>query len=781
MRRLCFDQMTAQDFSHEEEDAMHAATQKAGTAALDVLKKQLGGDSFSEEGQQPLPGSRRLWTSFWLGLKHPPMLVKPLPWKTHDSGGYLLLRSTFVRSVVDGETSASPAAGDASERSSLREEEAAEGREDGEEKSRPSEGGNDAAAAGEGVCPSRRKDKARGGKSSPELFLGWAPRAKVRQDFSVYDSTFVRRAVDGLGSVPWQVSLPVLHAMQRAWQEGGDVGRVPPRRNDSIIAELATLQRGEQESEKQRRTLSRHLRLQLERSRSERPSFLLKLRTAEEFAAASQLFFPHSIDFRGRCYPVPPHLNHMGDDVCRALLRFAEGRPLGERGWFWLKVHLANLFGVNKVAFSERARWTEERFSRIQAVAEAPLSSESRAFWLEADDPWQALAAIFEIAEALRSGDVGAFHSHLPVHLDGSCNGLQHYAALGRDQAGGAAVNLIPADAPSDLYSQVLAVVKEAVEVCASGGPPPLALKRPRRKTPQTNAGQAASRPLLKGALDGELQRAAVVSASSSCRGEQEAGEGFEQEQRRLCELCLSLDVLRRAVVKQTVMTVCYGVTAHGAREQVCRQLELVLGGKVEPEVSSRLGGFLSQLVLQSIGRLFECAMRIKVWLDQLSRLCGRAGVPVAWRVPLVGLLCEQPYRQVEQKQLRSALQRHTLVLRGEATPPARARQRQAFPPNFIHSLDAAHMLLTAHDCLFERKMNFAAVHDSYWTHAGDADGLGEALRKHFVRLYDQDPLALLYEDFKTRLGDQAEGLKPPPPKGSLDVRQVLDSPYFFH
>jgi DNA-directed RNA polymerase len=28
--------------------------------------------------------------------------------------------------------------------------------------------------------------------------------------------------------------------------------------------------------------------------------------------------------------------------------------------------------------------------------------------------------------------------------MDGSCNGLQHYAALGRDEAGGQAVNVIP-------------------------------------------------------------------------------------------------------------------------------------------------------------------------------------------------------------------------------------------------------------------------------------------------------------------------------------------------
>ena len=35
------------------------------------------------------------------------------------------------------------------------------------------------------------------------------------------------------------------------------------------------------------------------------------------------------------------------------------------------------------------------------------------------------------------------YMSGIPVHQDGSCNGLQHYAALGRDVNGAAAVNLI--------------------------------------------------------------------------------------------------------------------------------------------------------------------------------------------------------------------------------------------------------------------------------------------------------------------------------------------------
>jgi DNA-directed RNA polymerase len=43
------------------------------------------------------------------------------------------------------------------------------------------------------------------------------------------------------------------------------------------------------------------------------------------------------------------------------------------------------------------------------------------------------------------------------VVQDGSCNGLQHYAALGRDRHGAESVNLIAGDKPADVYSGIAA------------------------------------------------------------------------------------------------------------------------------------------------------------------------------------------------------------------------------------------------------------------------------------------------------------------------------------
>ena len=59
---------------------------------------------------------------------------------------------------------------------------------------------------------------------------------------------------------------------------------------------------------------------------------------AREFRDEGRFYFPHNLDFRGRAYPIHPHLNHMGQDVCRGILTFADARPLGPDGLGWLYV-----------------------------------------------------------------------------------------------------------------------------------------------------------------------------------------------------------------------------------------------------------------------------------------------------------------------------------------------------------------------------------------------------------------------------------------------------------
>ena len=86
----------------------------------------------------------------------------------------------------------------------------------------------------------------------------------------------------------------------------------------------------------------------------------------------------------------------------------------------------------------------------------------------------------------------------------------------------------------------------------------------------------------------------------------------------------------------------------------------------------------------------------------------------VIWTTPL-GLPIVQPYRKIIRKQVKTAIQSvyisdpnanaeglwfSIIVIRCSRWSIVNGvKQASAFPPNFIHSLDATHMMLTALEC----------------------------------------------------------------------------------
>ena len=126
-------------------------------------------------------------------------------------------------------------------------------------------------------------------------------------------------------------------------------------------------------------------------------------------------------------------------------------------------MHLANLFGYNKITLRQRVQWVDDNMEKVLDSARRPL--DGLRWWSTAEEPFQALAAILEIVAAIESGDPSSYNCSLPIHQDGSCNGLQHYAALGRDEAGAIAVNLMPHSTPQDVYSKVLDIVLSKIQI----------------------------------------------------------------------------------------------------------------------------------------------------------------------------------------------------------------------------------------------------------------------------------------------------------------------------
>jgi DNA-directed RNA polymerase len=247
----------------------------------------------------------------------------------------------------------------------------------------------------------------------------------------------------------------------QVWDGGGNLGGLPPRDTLPLPAKdfpedaASTDPRVVSWRKRAAEVYGENVRLV-----SKRVAMIVKLETAERFAKHEQFYFPHAMDWRGRAYPVVPVLNPQADDSAKALLQFADGCKLGDNGAYWLAVHGANNFGVDKVSFDERVQWVQDHHDAIVECAVNPLDG-SR-WWSQADNPYQFLAFCFEWAGLATwhqsAQPVADFVSYLPVSLDGSCNGLQNFSAMLRDEIGGAATNLVPNPKPSDIYAEVARV-----------------------------------------------------------------------------------------------------------------------------------------------------------------------------------------------------------------------------------------------------------------------------------------------------------------------------------
>ncbi|TKY65013.1 DNA-directed RNA polymerase 2B [Spatholobus suberectus] len=482
----------------------------------------------------------------------------------------------------------------------------------------------------------------------------------------------VFEALDTLGQTKWRVNKKVLSVVDRIWASGGRLADLVDRDDVPLPDEPDT---DDEAKIKKWKWKVKSVQKENRERYSQRCDIELKLAVARKMKDEEGFYYPHNLDFRGRAYPMHPHLNHLGSDLCRGLLEFADGCPLGKSGLQWLKIHLANLYagGVDKLSHEGRLAFTENHSEDIFDSADKPL--EGRRWWLKAEDPLQCLAVCITLTEALRSSSPETFISHIPVHQDGSCNGLQHYAALGRDKLGAAAVNLVAGEKPADVYSGIAARVSNIMQ-------------RDAQKDPAVFPDALHARTLV--------------------------------------------NQVDRKLVKQTVMTSVYGVTYIGAREQIKRRLKERNAISDDTELFGA-SCYAAKVTLTALEEMFQGARGIMNWLGDCAKIIASENQPVRWTTPL-GLPVVQPYRKLGKHIIKTSLQ--MLTLQRETDKVMVKRQRTAFPPNFVHSLDGSHMMMTAVACKKEG-LNFAGVHDSYWTQACDVDKMNRILREKFVELYE--------------------------------------------
>lgn len=271
-----------------------------------------------------------------------------------------------------------------------------------------------------------------------------------REELTGFSMPEVYDSVNRLQAVPWQINKRLYKVMRHFWDNGlDDKGGIPMNRTKPLPTKPHDIEENVESVRAYCRKATQVYHWNV-CQKSNRLAIAKIIHLADTLLD-SPIYFPVQCDFRGRAYYVPTFLNPQGNGYARALLEFAEDKPLGGKGADWIRVHLANCFGEDKLPFKLRIAWVEENREKILECAADPYTNR---WWSEADDPWMFLRACIEYQEY--SHDPEGFRSRLPVLLDASSNGLQILSLLLRDTKGAEATNCSPSDTPQDIYMRVV-------------------------------------------------------------------------------------------------------------------------------------------------------------------------------------------------------------------------------------------------------------------------------------------------------------------------------------
>jgi DNA-directed RNA polymerase len=536
----------------------------------------------------------------------------------------------------------------------------------------------------------------------------------------------VLAAVNALQRTAWRINDRMLDVVLTLAKEGGDAGEeivgpgfdTKPKVPEWLLPEMTVEQMTAQQEQQFRawklRLAEWYTQRKIKGSRYNR--FYSATRTAETFRDAPSLHFVYFADTRGRLYPYTYGVSPQGSDLQKALLEFAEGKPLVTPAAVrWFLIQGANKYGFDKADLHARAIWAEDRHELWMHLAADPINHRE---WLQADKPLQFLAWVLEYADWKEQGQ--DFLSRLPVSMDGSCNGLQNLSAMLRDEVGGAATNLTANDTMADIYQ----IVADKT------------IDRIKAHVPETpEEGVFRERWLKHG--------------------------------------------ITRKVVKRTVMTTPYGVTQQSACKYVVSDyLMHTPAAGFDRKEWRGAALFLMKFLWPAIGDVVVKGREIMAWLKTGSRKIAKAfkksEEPVIWWVTPSGFPASQCYFEMEYHQVRTHLHgTERIRMYTETDDPDVNHHTTGMAPNFVHSLDAAHLHLTAAAAKVAGINALAMIHDDYGTHAADAEKLYSIIRERFVWMYEQhDPLRALQAKYQL--------LGVPPERGNLDIKEVLQSDFFF-
>ena len=443
-------------------------------------------------------------------------------------------------------------------------------------------------------------------------------------------------------------------------------------------------------------------------------------------------------DYRGRVYYTEPFLNYQGSDLAKGLFQFGVSKPMDDKGFFWLCVHTACSYNQSyTIEDLDKQSWLTEDYKHhlaeegLDTISVDKMTLRDRAHWtvhhqkglindatlmnfrMEAEKPVSLLACCLDLKGYVESE--GVYESCLPIPVDGSNNGWQHLAAMSKDSQAGALVSIVPQLIQKDFYVEV------------------------------------AKRLIVR------------------------MPEWFEGRS-------MPMKAIRKGIAKRGSMTRAYSAGQRKIAENMFYDCKTE-GYNKKYKISKDDCDKLSKNLILAINDTCVGPLKTMKFLQKITDYSLESGQTcLSWTTPSGFPVLYEVWKQ-KNLTLRGTIRGlgqigHSIkvpVLTREGKPiPCRRSFASGCSPNFVHSMDAAHMAKVIESF----PGSFGAVHDSFSTHACDVERLLEHTKWQFAMMYNVSNFFNRIESMI--LEDRTGYCVKQPDLGDLKIEEVISSDYFF-
>nr|YP_009574413.1 hypothetical protein [Arthrobotrys musiformis]QBM31531.1 hypothetical protein [Arthrobotrys musiformis]QBM31681.1 hypothetical protein [Arthrobotrys musiformis] len=493
----------------------------------------------------------------------------------------------------------------------------------------------------------------------------------------------------------------------------------------------------------------------IEYVKSEDPKNFINIITSLELAKVFlniPFYLLHKADWRGRLYVQSSYLNYQANDLSSALLEFDKGEKLNDKGLEYFKIYGANCYGLDKLTFEDRLYWIDQNIENIKNM--------DKNFILKADSPFLFASFCLNFKKFLIDEN---YAIRIPIFLDATCSGIQHFSGLLLDHKIGEQVNLTNSNERKDIYLSLVPVLNKAIN-----------------------------------------------------------SYGIENPYKYAN---LALVKLTRKEFKSLIMTKTYNVTTFGMKEQLSDKFEIetinvlrkdkkgkeyttektlyhvpsINNNTIKLDNSELMK--IAQIVNDNIFTEYPSLNEIYIYLKSVANILSKLNLPISWKTPS-GLKLTQHYLEsyISKISINFLKIKRTKVIRKmDENKICISDQRNAIIPNIIHSFDASHLMNIINHYI-NTDQNILGIHDCFGTHPNNMLDLGCTVRKEFILLYidktflkefhnkflkDIESAINIYKENKLKYiliekvnKDEKIYLPNLPKMGKLELEKIKDSKY---